>query len=209
MVDLMWFRPRLEDWAGRPGGGVLMVMTCRLAGEEAPRRQFVSWLFRCALAAVLMADHLSAAQAGAGATPAATLTVAGDVGLPLSLTPAELKLLPRARVEIKENGGTLAYEGVLLGEILKRAGAPLGTELRGPAMSSYVVASATDGYQVLFSLAEVDPAFTSNDILVADALDGKALSSNQGPLRIVAPKDAHRTRSVRMLERIEVVRLRK
>jgi hypothetical protein len=62
--------------------------------------------------------------------------------------------------------------------------------LRGNAVASDVVASATDGYQVVFSLAELDPAFTSNDIIVADTIDGKPLFAYQGPLRIVAPKDS-------------------
>jgi hypothetical protein len=72
-----------------------------------------------------------------------------------------------------------------------------------------VLASAQDGYQVVFSLAELDPAFTANDIIVADTIDGKPLFASQGPFRIVAPKDARGARSIRMLERIEVVRLRK
>lgn len=137
------------------------------------------------------------------------LVVTGDVATPLSLLPADLKGLPRTQVEIKEDGRTLTYEGVLVGELLKRAGVPLGGELRGNAMASYVLASATDGYQVLFSLAELDPAFTSNDIVVADTLDGKPLFAYQGPVRIVAPKDARGARSIRMLEKLEVVRLRK
>jgi len=32
----------------------------------------------------------------------------------------ELKALPRTRVEVKEDGRTLVYEGVLVGEILRR-----------------------------------------------------------------------------------------
>ena len=82
------------------------------------------------------------------------------------------------------------YEGVLVGELLKRAGVPLGAELRGNAVASYVVASAADGYQVVFSLAELDPAFTSNQIMVADTIDGKPLFGYQGPLRIVAQRPA-------------------
>ena len=31
------------------------------------------------------------------------------------------------KVEVKEDGRTLVYEGVLVGEILKRTGVPLGT----------------------------------------------------------------------------------
>jgi hypothetical protein len=98
---------------------------------------------------------------------------------------------------------------VLVGELLKTASAPLGADLRGNAVASYVIASASDGYQVVFSLAELDPAFTSNDIIVADTIDGKPLFAYQGPFRIVAPKDLRGARSIRMLQRIEVVRLRK
>lgn len=150
----------------------------------------------------------NAVKANAPST-ASTLTVAGDVATPLSIAHAELKGLPRTRVEVKWDGQTIGYEGVLLGEILKRAGVPLGSELRGGALASYVVASATDGYQVVFSLAELDPAFTGNDVIVADTMDGKPLASEQGPLRIVVPKDSRASRSVRMLECLDVVRLRK
>jgi hypothetical protein len=106
-------------------------------------------------------------------------------------------------------GRETRYEGVLVGELLKRAGAPLGRDLSGDALATYVVASASDGYQVVFSLAELDPALTANDIIVADTTDGKPLLENQGPLRIVAPHDKRGARSVRMLQRLEIVRLRK
>jgi hypothetical protein len=135
--------------------------------------------------------------------------VVGDVGTSLSLTPADLESLPRKQVEVKEDGRTLAYEGVLVAEILKRAGVPLGPDLRGDAVATYVVAIATDGYQVVFSIGELDPTMTGNDIIVADTIDGKPLFAYQGPLRIVAPRDARGARSIRRLTRLEVVRLKK
>jgi hypothetical protein len=148
-------------------------------------------------------------QAGGPASAASPLAVVGNVGTSLSLAPADLKSLPRTRVEVKEDGRTLTYEGVLVAEILKRAGVPLGSDLRGAAVATYVVASATDGYRVVFSIGELDPAMTSNEIIIADSIDGKPLFGYQGPLRIVAPKDARGARSVRMLTRLEVVRLEK
>jgi len=139
-----------------------------------------------------------------------TLTVTGDVPAPLSLSPDAIKAMPRTRVATKgEDGQTVTYEGVLVGEILKRAGATLGSDMRGNAVATYVVASATDGYRAVFSLAELDPAFTGSEIIVADTIDGKPLGAHQGPLRIVAPKDTRGARAVRMLERLEVVRLKK
>lgn len=150
-----------------------------------------------------------APASGATTPAAATLTVGGDVKGPLTITPEELKSWPRTRVEVEDEGRKVVYEGVLVGELLKKAGAPLGTELRGNAIASYVLATASDGYQALFSLAELDPAFTSNNVIVADSIDGKPLFAYQGPLRLVAPKDSRGARSVRMLTKIELVRVRK
>ena len=76
-------------------------------------------------------------------------------------------------------------------------------------MSSYILAKAHDGYQVLFSLGELGTDFGNEDIVVADKRDGKALFGYQGPLRLVCPKDKAGARSVRMLESIEFVRLQK
>jgi DMSO/TMAO reductase YedYZ molybdopterin-dependent catalytic subunit len=137
------------------------------------------------------------------------LAVGGDVPTPLMLTAADLKALPRSRVEVTDDGRVVTYEGVLVGEILKKAGVALGADLRGNAVATYVTASAADGYQVVFSLPELDNGFTSNDILVADTIDGKPLFAYQGPWRIIAPKDSRGARSIRMLERLDVVRLRK
>jgi len=165
----------------------------------------------CLASLVAGAPATLSAQQDQAATPAATATlaVAGDVTSPVSLSSADLKDMPRTKVEVTADGRTLPYVGVLVGEILKRAGAPLGDALRGDAVASYVLASATDGYQVVFSLAELDPDFTSNDIIVADTVDGEPLFAGQGPLRIVAPNDSRGARSIRMLERLEVVRLRR
>jgi hypothetical protein len=149
-------------------------------------------------------------DAQAAAQAPTTLQVTGDVRTALSLSPDEIKAMPRTRVQIKdEDGQTVTYEGVLVGELLKRAGAALGPELRGNAVASYVVASATDGYRVVFSLAELDPVFTGSEIIVADTINGKPLFAYQGPFRIVAPKDTRAARSIRMLQSLEVVRLKK
>jgi len=140
---------------------------------------------------------------------AQALVVGGDVTQALTIQPAELKSMPRTKVTVSEQGRDIEYEGVLVGELLKRAGAPVGRDLSGKAVATYVRASAKDGYQVVFSLAELDPGFTSNDIIVADTIDGKPLFDYQGLFRIVAPHDKRGARSIRMLERIEVVRLAK
>lgn len=151
----------------------------------------------------------SATPAFVSAASQMTLTVGGDVPHPLSLTTADIKAMPRTTVTVSEEGRDVKYEGVLVGELLKRAEAPVGRDLTGQAVASYVLCKAKDGYQVVFSLPELDPAFTSNDIIVADTIDGKPLFDYQGPFRIVAPHDKRGARSIRMVQSIDVVRLRK
>ena len=149
------------------------------------------------------------AQQSATSSDAKGVVVAGDVSQSFTLTLADLKTMPRTTVAIDEDGKKITYGGVLLGEVLKRAGAPLGRDLSGKAVASYVLATASDGYQAVFALAEADPAFTGSELIVADTIDGKPLFDYQGPMRLVAPHDKRGARSVRMLERIELVRLRK
>ena len=169
------------------------------------RRLVLALLVALPCAATLAASPQSSTPPAADAT----LSVSGDVARPLTLTPAELKTMPRTTVTVMDQGREVKYTGVLVGEVLARAGATLGRDMSGGAMTTYVLASAKDGYQVVFSLAELDPAFTPNDIIIADAVDGQPLFDYQGPLRLVAPHDKRGARSVRMLQRLEVVRLRK
>lgn len=143
------------------------------------------------------------------AQPAPTIEVTGAVQQGLRLTIADLSTMPRATVETKTDGVTVNYQGVWLREVLKKAGVPGGTELRGKALAGYLVAEAQDGYQVVFSLAELDPMFTDNPVLLADSADGEPLSGAQGPFRLIAPKEKRGARSVRMLTKLEVVFLRK
>jgi DMSO/TMAO reductase YedYZ molybdopterin-dependent catalytic subunit len=161
-----------------------------------------------ALAAPLVHARQSASQASSTAVQG-TLTVSGDVKEPVTVTPADIKTMPRTSVKVSEEGREVPYEGVLVAEILKKAGVPFGRDMTGGAVASYVLAGAKDGYQVVFSVAELDPGFTANDIIIADTIGGKPLFDYQGPLRIVAPHDKRGARSIRMLQTLTVVRLRK
>jgi DMSO/TMAO reductase YedYZ molybdopterin-dependent catalytic subunit len=156
------------------------------------------WLLLGLLAAALLPAQESAPS----------VQVTGAVKNGLTLSAEDLGKMPRASVRTTSNGVETVYEGVWLHEILKKAGVPQGSELRGKALTSYVLAEAQDGYQVVFSLAELDPSFVDGQILVADTANSKALSGAQGRFRLVVPKDKHGSRSVRMLGKLEVVQVR-
>jgi DMSO/TMAO reductase YedYZ molybdopterin-dependent catalytic subunit len=141
------------------------------------------------------------------ASPAIQIT--GVVKPPLTLTADDLAKMPRTTAKITHQGIETVYEGVRLHEILVRAGVPQGETLRGKALSSYVLAEAQDGYQVVFSLAELDPAFQDNEILLADTANGKPLFGEEGHFRIIVPKDKPGSRSIRMLTKLEIIQVRK
>ena len=138
-----------------------------------------------------------------------SIQVTGAVKQALNLTAEDLAKMPRASVRTTSNGMETVYEGVWLHEVLKKAGVPLGSELRGKALAAYVLAEAQDGYQVVFSVAELDPSFIDNEILLADTANGKPLFGAQGRFRLVVPKDKPGARSVRMLTKLEIVQVRK
>jgi hypothetical protein len=145
------------------------------------------------------------AQTGAGET----VEISGDVAHPLSLTREAIAKRPHITVTIPEHGNNVSYEGVLLDDLLKEAGAPSGSSLKGKAMADYVLAEASDGYKVVYALAELDPAFTDKQVILADSSGGKPLSATQGPFRLVVSGEKKPARSIRMLTKISVVQLAK
>ena len=117
-----------------------------------------------------------------------------------------LKPLPHKTVTVHnphENTDE-TYSGVLLIELLKQVGAPVGKDVHGKALSEYVVATGSDGYKAVLALAEVEPDFHLGDVLVADALDGKPLDPKIGPFRLVVTADKRPARWVRNLVSVEL-----
>jgi DMSO/TMAO reductase YedYZ molybdopterin-dependent catalytic subunit len=156
---------------------------------------------------ILFSACLSFAQTTAATN---TLVISGDIPSPVTLKVEDIAAMPHESATVtEEDGSKVVYEGVPLRDILTKAGAPLGKQLRGKNLASYVLAKAHDGYQVLFSVGELDQSFGNTSILIADKRDGKPLFEYQGPLRLICASDKAGARSVRMLENIEVVRLRK
>jgi DMSO/TMAO reductase YedYZ molybdopterin-dependent catalytic subunit len=137
---------------------------------------------------------------------AAQLKIGGAVSTPLTLTAADLKNMPRTILHVTNphENKSETYEGVLLEELLRRAGAPHGDQLRGPLMTSYVIAEAEDGYKVVFALAELDSGIVNSEVLVADTVDGAPIDAKRGPFRLVAPHDKRPARWVRMLKSVTV-----
>ncbi|MGH7718323.1 MAG: molybdopterin-dependent oxidoreductase [Gemmatimonadaceae bacterium] len=118
----------------------------------------------------------------------------------------ELAGLARTEVTARAHNDSRRYSGVALGDLLVRIGAPRGDSLRGPALASYVLVEAADGYRVVFALAELNESFTDRRILLADRKNGQPLSPSEGPFRLVVPGERRPARWIRQVTRIRLLR---
>ena len=141
----------------------------------------------------------------AAQTPSFEINVAGHP--PLTLSATDVAAMPQHTIHVTEHGQQVIYTGILVSDVLVKAGVPMGTQLKGKALSSYLLATARDGYAVIYALPEFDSAFTDAEPLIATQSGGKPLDENQGPFRMVMPQDKKPARSLRMLQKIEVVQL--
>jgi hypothetical protein len=117
-----------------------------------------------------------------------------------------LKSLPHKTVTVHNPHENVdeTYSGVLLIDLLKQVGAPVGKDVHGKALAEYVVATGSDGYKAVLALAEVEPDFHPGDVLVADSMGDKPLDAKIGPFRLVVTDDKRPARSVRNLVSVEL-----
>jgi DMSO/TMAO reductase YedYZ molybdopterin-dependent catalytic subunit len=162
-----------------------------------------------ALAATpLFAQTPAASPSAAPAADSPVLKLEGAIPTPLSLTSADLAKLPRSTATLTSDGNTTTYEGVLLYDLLTKAGWSFGRGMTGKGMASYILATARDGYQVVFTPAELDPLFGNVKILLADKADNAPLPAREAPFRLIVPGDKMHARSLFSVTKLEVVRLR-
>jgi DMSO/TMAO reductase YedYZ molybdopterin-dependent catalytic subunit len=132
--------------------------------------------------------------AGVGAQP--VIKVSGEVTKPLQLQAADLAKMKRTVVSMKDkDGNEHPYTGVPVAAILEEAGVTTGRQLRGENLTKYMLVKCADGYQVLFSLAELDSSFTDRIVIIADSSEGKPLPAGKGPFRLVVPGEKKPARS--------------
>ena len=137
--------------------------------------------------------------------PPDSLVVSDPYHAPIVFSPAEFRALPHITIKV-HNGHTNAeesYSGVLLETLLAKAKPPVGKEFRKEALRTYLLASGTDGYSVLLSLAEVDSTFHAGQVIVADTREGQPLGKN-GPFQLIVPGDSRPARWVHNLNSIQL-----
>jgi len=134
---------------------------------------------------------------------------AGAYHAPVALSPAEFRALPHTTLTA-HNGHTDAdetYSGVLLATLLAIVNAPIGKERQKEVLTGYLIASGSDGYSVVLSLAETDASFHRGQVLVADARDGQPLAKS-GPYQLIVSEDKRPARWVHNLNSIALQGIR-
>jgi hypothetical protein len=159
---------------------------------------------RFILVSLFLALGLGAAAAARADEASLRISFAGKT---FTFNAAALAALPHQDISATDahEKKTHLYSGVLVRDLLTRAGVPGGEQLRGHALRLAVVARATDHYDVVFALAEFEPAFSSRPILLVDRQDGLPLPGALGPLRLVIPGDLRPARWERMIVALDVI----
>ncbi|MBB6273922.1 hypothetical protein HDF26_004395 [Pedobacter cryoconitis] len=131
---------------------------------------------------------------------AALVRIGGEVTQPLTLSDAEFNTFKKTLVNRKDkDGNNHVYSGVVLSDLLWKAGAALGKDLRGGNLNKCLLVEAIDGYQVVFALAELDQAFTDRLIILANEMDGKPLPVADGPFRIIVQDEKKPARCIKQV----------
>lgn len=135
-----------------------------------------------------------------------TVSVSGEVITPLNLSVQDLSAYKQISHKVKDRDGKEhEFKGVALIEVFEKVGVTTGSKLRGKNLAKYVLIKAEDGYEVIYSLPEIDPEFTDQVIMLATEKDGKPLPNGEGPFRIITPNDKKQARWIREVESIKIV----
>jgi len=115
----------------------------------------------------------------------------GEVNNPTSYDGESLGRLPHSIENVtfftKTGPQSASFSGVLLWNLLTAAGSK--TDPARDGQFQYVEITATDCYQVILALAELDPSFGGEQVLVADGQNGSPLGADSGFARIIVPGD--------------------
>ncbi|MET0243432.1 MAG: molybdopterin-dependent oxidoreductase [Flavitalea sp.] len=135
------------------------------------------------LAVILFCSSPASAQVKPGS---ASLKISGEVTKELVFNKDDLRKLDRTTAILKDRDGRdVPYTGVSIQRLLEMAGVTTGKQLRGENLTKYLLVKCADGYEILFSLAELDNGFNDKKVILADESAGKDLPVDRGPFRIV------------------------
>ncbi|WP_158807960.1 molybdopterin-dependent oxidoreductase [Beijerinckia sp. L45] len=140
-------------------------------------------------------------------TAGPTVALTGLDGQQATISIADLDALPHVTLDVTQHDMKHTYEGALLTDVLAKIHVPSGKALHGPDLSDVLLVQAKDGYKVVIDLADTDAITRKDRVILADKMDGAALSEKQGPFQLIVEGDLRPARSARMVTAITVKRV--
>jgi hypothetical protein len=145
---------------------------------------------------------------------APSVEVTGALPKTGKLTLQALEAMKPEKATWTERGAKVEIEGVSLGKLLVASGFEPGVMGKGipPAekragYKKVVLITSRDGFQAVFSCAELAEDMGPTRALLVWKVDGKPLPADQGPFRLMVLTDKEPSRSAWAVERIEVLDL--
>ncbi|MBC7857634.1 MAG: molybdopterin-dependent oxidoreductase [Burkholderiaceae bacterium] len=170
---------------------------------------------RVILACCALALCGPSAAAGKAANPAQyvteSMTVSGAVEHALTLRVADLRQFPPQQLGevplVCQTGAKVGqlenFKGVLLRDILEKA--VVVSHDHNDVKKMLIIATASDGYKVVFSWSEIFNSPVGDGVLVFFEKDGQPLADDEGRIAMVSSKDLRTgPRHVKWLQGIEV-----
>jgi hypothetical protein len=155
--------------------------------------------------AALFAQDTMPVKAPVPPSKSVTITFQGRV---TTLTVSDLLALPQVTLHVHNahRDADETYTGPLLADVLAKAGLTSTSETQPLILHSSVVATGTDKYFVVYSCAEVEPAFSKGQIIVAVMKSGLP-DTEGGLIQIVNSTDAKPARWLHGLANLNVMSL--
>jgi hypothetical protein len=127
-------------------------------------------------------------------------------GRTITLTVEDLLNLPQVTVHVHNahRNADETYSGPLLADVLGRVGLKASRETEPLILHSSLVATGTDHYFVLYSVAEVEPSFSTGQVIVAVMKSGLP-NTEGGLIQLVNTVDAKPARWLHGLSDLNVM----
>ncbi len=137
--------------------------------------------------------------------PSTSLTVTAN-GRTMTFSVTDLQVMPQRNVTVHNGHSNVdeQYSGVAVSDLLGKFGVTLLNGGDKKIYHSYVRATGTDGYFVLYSTSEVEGAMHAGEVIVATMQDGKLLGP-EGAFKLVSSEDKRPARWVRNLKAMAMV----
>ena len=152
-------------------------------------------------------DSMAMEHAKAPVPPSKSVSITFE-GRVTTLTLEDLINLPQVTVNVHNahSNQDETYTGPLVSDVLAKAGLVSSRETQPLILHSSVVATGTDHYYVLYSAAEVEPAFSTGKVIVAVMKSGLP-DKDGGLIQLVNTTDTKPARWVHGLASLNVMSL--